>query len=97
MPLFTRCYMCVPRMCLLSFSSKYTTDNLLYHFENAYFEKKQKHAVFVHISLNANELLLPAPFSGIQLCLYSSFLRYSDKNICLVLIIMSITLKSCCI
>ncbi len=28
-------------------------------------------------------------------CLYSSFLRYSDKNICLVLVIISIALKSC--
>ncbi len=26
-----------------SFSSKYLTDQLLYHFENAYFELKQKH------------------------------------------------------
>ncbi len=42
---------------------------------------------FMHVSLNANELLLPAPFSRIGLCLYSSFLRYSakkKKNICLV-------------
>ncbi len=54
--------------------------SLIYHFENDYFEWKQKHAVFVHFSLNANELLLPAPFSRIELRHYSSFLRYSDKK-----------------
>ncbi len=52
-------------MCLWSFSSKYPTDHLLYDLENAYFEWKQKQAVFVYVSLNANELLLPAPFSRI--------------------------------
>ncbi len=67
-------------MCLWSFSSKYLTDHLLYIFENAYSEWKQKHTVFVHVSLNANELLLPAPFSSIGLCLYSSYLRYSAKK-----------------
>ncbi len=82
-------------MCLWSVSSKYPTDHLLFHFENAYFGWKQKHAVFMHFSLNANELLLPAPFSRIGLCLYSLYVRYSAKNICLVLIIMSIALKSC--
>ncbi len=82
-------------MCLWNFNSKYPTDHLLYHFENAYFEWKQKNAVFVHVSLNANELLLPAPFSRIELCLYSWYLRYSARNICLVLIIISIALKSC--
>ncbi len=54
-------------MCLLSFSSKYPTDHLFYHFENAYFEWERKQAVLVHVSLNANELLLPAPFSRIEL------------------------------
>ncbi len=44
---------------------------------------------WVHVSLNTNKWLLPAPFSRIELCLYSSYLRYSAKNICLVLIIMS--------
>ncbi len=67
----------LPRMCLWSFSSKYPTDHLLYHFENAYFEWKQKQAVFMHVSLNANELLLLAPFSRIGLCLY---LRYCAKK-----------------
>ncbi len=43
------------------------------------FEWKQKQTVLVHVSLNANELL-PAPFSRIELCLYSSFLRYSAKK-----------------
>ncbi len=38
------------------------TPQILYHFENAYIEWKQKQAVFVHVSLNANELLLPTPF-----------------------------------
>ncbi len=60
-------------MCLLSFSSKYPTGNSVHHFENAYFESKQKLAGFINVSLNANELLLPAPFSRIGLCLYSSF------------------------
>ncbi len=78
-------------MCLWSFSSKYPTDNLLYHFENAYFEWKQKHAVLEHVSLNANELQLPAPFSRIELCYYSSYLL---KRSVLVLIIMFIVLKS---
>ncbi len=39
------------------------TYHLLYNFENVNFEWKQKTAVFVHVSLNANELLLPAPFA----------------------------------
>ncbi len=43
MPLFT--------ICNISLSSKYPTDHLLYDFENAYFEWKQKHCVFVHVSL----------------------------------------------
>ncbi len=34
----------------------------------------------MEVSLNANELLFPAPFSRIGLCLYSSFLRYSAKK-----------------
>ncbi len=34
-----------------------------------YLEWKQKHAVLVHVSLNANELLLPAPFSQYALLL----------------------------
>ncbi len=50
------------------------TDNLSYYFENAYVKWKQKRAVFVHVSLNANELLLPAPFSRTGLCYYSSTL-----------------------
>ncbi len=33
----------------------------------------QKLAGFINVSLNASELLLPAPFSRIGLCLYSSF------------------------
>ncbi len=32
------------------------------------------------VSLNANELLLPAPFSRIELCLYSSYLKYTAKK-----------------
>ncbi len=67
-------------MRLYLFSSKYPTDNLLYHFENAYFDWKQKHAVFAHASLNANELLLTTPFSRIGPCLYSSYLRYFAKK-----------------
>ncbi len=53
-------------MCLCSFSSKYLTDNCIYHVEYAYFEWKQKFAVFVHVSLNANELVHLAPFSRID-------------------------------
>ncbi len=47
-------------------SSKYSTDHL-YNFENAdYFEWKKKRTVFVYFSLNANEILLPIPFSRIE-------------------------------
>ncbi len=83
---------CVLRM-WLSFSSKYPTDHVLYNFENAYFEWKQKHAVFVHVSLNANELLLPPPFPE-EGC---AFTAHSDKKkkLCLILNIMSIVLKTC--
>ncbi len=77
-------------MCLWS-----SAQNTSHHFENAYFEWKQEQSVFVHVSLNANELLFPAPFSRIELRLYRSYLRYCAKNICLVLIIMSIALNSC--
>ncbi len=94
MPLFTICNISLQNVSV-KFQVKIPTDHLLYHFENGCFQWKQKQAVFVHVSLNANELLFPAPFSRIGLCLYSWYLRYSDKNICLVLIIMSIALKSC--
>ncbi len=82
-------------MVCVKFQFKYPTDHLLFHFEHAYFEWKQKHTVFVHVSLNANELfLLPTPFSRIGLWLFS-YLRHSgEKNICLVFIIMSIMLKT---
>ncbi len=63
------------------------TDNL----KDAYF----KMTVCVHFSLNAKELLLPAPFLE-QGCAITA--RPSDtllKTSCLVLIIMSIVLKSC--
>ncbi len=63
-----------------SFSPKYPTDNSLYHFENTYFVWKQKHAFVMNVSLNANELMLPAQFSRIGLCLYSLYLRYSAKR-----------------
>ncbi len=46
--------------------------------ENSYFKWKQKHAVLEQVSLNANELLLLAPFSRIELCHYRSYLL---KNI----------------
>ncbi len=62
-------------MCMY-FSSKYPTDHLLYHFENVNFEWK----LFVHVSLNANEMLLPTPFSRTGLCLYSSYLKYFAKK-----------------
>ncbi len=72
----------------VAFSSKYPTG------ENAYFEWKQKRTVFLHLYLNANKLLLPRPFSRIAAftaCISDTLL----KNICLVLIIMLILLKSC--
>ncbi len=47
-------------------------------FKNAFFEWKQK-PVFVHVSLNANELLLPTPFSRIGL-LCSWYRRYTAKK-----------------
>ncbi len=68
--------------------------HLLFQFENACFELKQKQAVFVLVSLNANELLLSALFSRIGLCLDISYRRYSAKKT-YVLIIMSIMLKTC--
>ncbi len=83
MPLFTRFNISLrcPQNVSVKFQLKisHIYDNLWCHFENAYFEWKQKHAVFVHVSLNANELLLPAPFSR-MLWLYSSYLRYSAKK-----------------
>ncbi len=42
--------------------SAQNTPQILYNFENAYIEWKQKQAVFVYVSLNANELLLPTSF-----------------------------------
>ncbi len=74
-------------VCLWSFSWKYPTDNLLYHFENAYFEWKQKRAIFMHVSLNVNEMLFN---DG---CGFTDTLL--KNNICLVLIIIFIVLKSC--
>ncbi len=68
----------------VKFQLKYPTDHLLYHFENACFGWKQKRSVSVHVSLNANELLLPAPFSKSGLCLHSS----DTLLICLVRIIV---------
>lgn len=50
------------------------SQNIIYYiiFEKAYFGWKQKDAVSVHVSLNANYLLLlPAPFSRIWLGLFS--------------------------
>ncbi len=98
MSIFTICNISLrcPQNASVMFQLKIPTDHLLYHSENVYLEQKQKHAVSVHVSLNENELLLPTPFSRIGLCLYSWYIRYSaKKNICLVLIIMSISLKSC--
>ncbi len=68
MPLFAICNISLrcPQNVSVMFQLKYPTDHLLYHFVKAYFELKQKHAVFVHVSLNANELLLPAPFFRIE-------------------------------
>ncbi len=70
MPLFTIFNISsgVLGMCLLIVSSK---DHLLYHFENAHFEWKQKHAVFVHVSLNTNEQLPATLIFRIGLCLNS--------------------------
>ncbi len=93
MPLFARCKISLrcPQNLSVKFQLK-IPHRSFNHFENAYFEWKQKQAVFVHVSLNANELLLPAPFSRIELRLYSSYTS-DTKNICLVLIIMYIALK----
>ncbi len=96
-PFLTRCKISgVSNMCLWSFISNYPTYHLLYNFENAYFKWNQKLAVFVHVSLNANELLLPALFfqnRAVPLQLIPQIL--CQKNTCLVLIIMYIALKSC--
>ncbi len=80
---FTRCNESLrcPKNVSVKFQLKFLTEHLLYHLENAYFEWKHKHNVFVHVSLNVNEILLPAPFSRIGLCFYSSLnLRYSAKK-----------------
>ncbi len=69
----------VPGMYLWSFSSKYPTDHLLYHFENAYFEWKQKHAVFRACLFKCKWAAALRPFSRIELCHYSLYLL---KNIC---------------
>uniref|UniRef100_A0A673HH52 Chromodomain-helicase-DNA-binding protein 1-like n=1 Tax=Sinocyclocheilus rhinocerous TaxID=307959 RepID=A0A673HH52_9TELE len=53
--------------CVCEVSAQNTPQIVSYHFENAYSEWKQKQAVFVRVSLNANELLLPAPFSRLGL------------------------------
>ncbi len=42
------------------------TDHLLYHFENGYFEWKQKHAIFLHVSLK-----------GILLCFFTFWILVS--------------------
>ncbi len=79
----SRALICNIRLgCLRSFSSKYPTDHLLYHFENAYLGRSRNALLmrFLNVSLNANELLLPAPFSRTELFLYSSFLKYSAKK-----------------
>ncbi len=80
MPLFTRCNISLrfPHNVSVKFQLKKPTDHLFYHFENAYFEWKQKQAVFVHVSLNANVLLFPTPFSRIGL---TWMLYREDKRI----------------
>ncbi len=52
----------VPRMCLLSISSTYLTDHLLYHFENAYFEWKQKNSDFHACFFKSKWAAAPARF-----------------------------------
>jgi len=42
--------------------------------------REEKHAVFVHVSLNANKLLLPALLSRSRRSHYSSCLRYPDRK-----------------
>ncbi len=68
-------------VCEVSAQKLKISPQILYHFENDYFEWKQKHAIFMHVPLNANELLLPAPFSRIGLYLYSSYLRWPGGDI----------------
>ncbi len=72
MSLFTICNTSLryPQNVSVMFQLKIPTDHLLYHFENVYLERKQKHAVFVLVSLNANELLFSALFSIIGLFLH---------------------------
>ncbi len=65
MPLFTvcKCRSQVSPDCVCEVSAQ-NTPQIIYDIilKNAYFERKQKRAVFVIVSLNANKLLLPAPF-----------------------------------
>ncbi len=73
--LYTRCLRCPQNVYVYA---KIPHRSFIITFWNAHFKWKQKYAVF--ISLNANELLLPATFSRIGQCLYSSYLRCSAKT-----------------
>ncbi len=64
MPLFTGCNINLrcPQNVSVMFQLKIPPiDHLLYHFENAHFEWKQKHAVLVYVSLIANETYCSRP------------------------------------
>ncbi len=64
MPFFTICNIRLWRLqnVYVKFKHKIPHRSFIISFWNAYFEWKQKRAVLVHVSLNANELLLPVPF-----------------------------------
>ncbi len=89
MPLFTICNRSLRCVCEVSAQN---TPQFIYYIILKLPLNRSRNMLFV--SLNANELLFPAPFSRIEMWLYSLCLRYSAKNLHLVLIIMSIMLKS---
>jgi len=64
----------VLRICLWSFGLKCPTDHLLYHVVNGHFWVEVFGVFCMHVSLNANELLLPIPLSRKGQSLYSSCL-----------------------
>ncbi len=65
----------VPRMCLWNFRSKYLAS-FYYIILKMPILSGSRNTVFVHVSLNANELLPPTPFSSLQ----GSRFVYSSHN-----------------
>ncbi len=64
MSLFTICNISLwgPQNVSVKFQLKVPTDHLLYYFENAYFEWKQKHTDFRACFFKSKWAAAPAPF-----------------------------------